>query len=205
MAVAPLHRAAGLTSMVISSYQSVSGAGHTGVSELLEQVEKLRGQEEELARPDLGSLPRGDVFGPPIAYNVIPRAGAFEEDGFTSEERKLADESRKILELPDLPVVGTVVRVPIIAGHAVSVHATFERELTPEQARQALGAFPGVLVVDDPSKDLFPTPLESAGRDEVLVGRVRRAGDRALALFAAGDNLRKGAALNAVQIAERLV
>ena len=205
MAVAPLHRAAVLTSMVISSYQSVSGAGHSGVSELLEQVEKLRSQEEDLAHPEPGALPRGEVFGPTIAYNVIPRAGTFEDDGSTSEERKLADESRKILELPGLPVVGTVVRVPVIAGHAVSVHATFEGQLPPDAARRALAAFPGVRVVDDPSADLFPTPLDAAGIDDVLVGRVRAAGDRALVFFAVGDNLRKGAALNAVQIAEALV
>ena len=205
MAAAPLHRAASLTSMVISSYQSVSGAGHKGVSELLEQVEKVRGDEESLAAPDADVLPRGEVFGPPIAYNVIPRAGTFEEDGFTSEERKLGDESRKILELPELPVVGTVVRVPVVAGHAVSLYATFQRELTPEAARNALASFPGVRVVDDPASDRFPTPLDAAGIDDVLVGRIRPAGENALALFAVGDNLRKGAALNAVQIAERLL
>ncbi|HYH28108.1 MAG TPA: aspartate-semialdehyde dehydrogenase [Actinomycetota bacterium] len=204
MATAPLHRAAGLRSMLISSYQSVSGAGQKGVDELLEQVEKLRGSEDELAHPEPDSLPRGDVFGPTIAYNVVPRAGSFEDDGYTSEERKLADESRKILGLPGLPVYGTVVRVPVVSGHAVSVHAGFERDLSPEEARDALEAFDGVRVVDDASNDLFPTPLDSAGGDDVLVGRVRRAGERSLLLFAAGDNLRKGAALNAVQIAERL-
>ncbi|HVM11706.1 MAG TPA: aspartate-semialdehyde dehydrogenase [Actinomycetota bacterium] len=205
MALAPLHRAAGLSSVIISSYQSVSGAGHRGVTELLEQVEKLRGQEEDLTHPDLDALPRGEIFGPTIAYNVVPRAGSFEDDGFTSEERKLADESRKILELPGLPVVGTVVRVPVIAGHAVSIHAIFERDLSPAAAWETLHAAEGVRVVDDPASDLFPTPLESAGTDDVLVGRIRRAAERSLLLFAAGDNLRKGAALNAVQIAERLL
>lgn len=204
MAVAPLHWAAGLTSLVVSSYQSVSGAGQKGVRELLEQVEKLRGEEEALGRPDPGALPSGDVFGRTIAYNVIPRGGSFEDDGWTTEERKLVDESRKILDLPDLPIAATVVRVPVIAGHAVSAYMEFGRELTPEDAREALASFPGVRVADDPSEDVFPTPHDAAGRDDVLVGRIRQAGAGGLSLFAVGDNLRKGAALNAVQIAELL-
>ncbi|HET6771054.1 MAG TPA: aspartate-semialdehyde dehydrogenase [Actinomycetota bacterium] len=204
MAAAPLHWAAGLTSLVVSSYQSVSGAGQKGIRELLEQVEKLRGQEEELSHPDAGALPWGDVFGKTIAYNVIPRGGSLEEDGWTTEERKLVEESRKILDLPDLPLAATVVRVPVIAGHAVSAHMEFGREFTPQDAREALGSFPGVRLVDDPGADLFPTPLDAAGRDEVLIGRIRRAGANGLSLFAVGDNLRKGAALNAVQIAELL-
>lgn len=206
MAVAPLHRAAGLTSLVMSSYQSVSGTGQKGIRELLEQVEKLRGHEEELTSPDPSALPAGEVFGRTIAYNVVPRAGTFEEGGSTSEETKLANESRKILGLPDLPVSGTVVRVPTIVGHAVSVHATFARGLTAAAARAALAEFPGVEVVDDPALDVFPTPVDSAGRDEVLVGRIRQPEGQpnAIALFAVGDNLRKGAALNAVQIAERI-
>lgn len=204
MAAAPLHWAAGLTSLVVSSYQSVSGAGQKGIRELLEQVEKLRGQEEELSRPDAASLPWGDVFGKTIAYNVIPRGGSFDEDGWTTEERKLADETRKILDLPDLPIAATVVRVPVIAGHAVSAHMVFGRTFTPEEAREALASFPGVLVMDDPGADVFPTPLDAAGRDEVLVGRIRGSDSNGLSLFAVGDNLRKGAALNAVQIAELL-
>jgi aspartate-semialdehyde dehydrogenase len=204
MAAAPLHWAAGLTSLVVSSYQSVSGAGQKGVRELLEQVEKLRGQEEELGRPDEGSLPVGEVFGRTIAYNVVPRAGTWDVDGWTTEERKLVDETRKILDLPDLPVAATVVRVPVIAGHAVSAHMEFGRDFGPEDAREALASFPGVRVVDDPGADLFPTSLDAAGRDDVLVGRIRRSGAGGLSLFAVGDNLRKGAALNAVQIAELL-
>jgi len=204
MAVAPLHRAAGLSSLVVSSYQSVSGAGQRGVRELLEQVEKLRGDEESLLQADPAALPSGEVFGRTIAYNVVPRAGSFDPDGFTTEERKLIDESRKILQLPDVPIAATVVRVPVIAGHAVSVYATFDDQLSPNRAREALAAFPGVYVVDEPRDDLFPTPLDAAGRDDVLVGRVRRAGANGVMLFAVGDNLRKGAALNAVQIAELL-
>jgi aspartate-semialdehyde dehydrogenase len=206
MAAAPLHRAAGLRRLVVSSYQSVSGAGQRGVRELLEQVEKLRGQEDDLVRPDAAALPAGEVFGRTIAYNVIPRGGTFLDDGVTSEERKLVDESRKILGVPGLDVAATVVRVPVVVGHSVSLLAEFERQIAPGEARLALADFPGVLVMDDPTSDLFPTPLDAAGRDEVLVGRVRRAGDRldALQLFAVGDNIRKGAALNAVQLAETL-
>lgn len=205
MAAAPLHWAAGLTSLVVSSYQSVSGAGQKGVRELLEQVEKLRGEEEELSRPDVAALPSGDVFGRTIAYNVIPKAGTFEEDGSTTEERKLVDESRKILDLPELPIAATVVRVPVVAGHAVSVHMEFGRQFAPQDAREALASFPGVRVMDDPAADLFPTPLDAAGRDDVLIGRIRQAGTNGLSLFGVGDNLRKGAALNAVQIAELLI
>jgi aspartate-semialdehyde dehydrogenase len=205
MAVAPLHRAAGLRSMVISSYQSVSGAGERGVRELMEQVEKLRGQEDDLRSPDdPRGLPSGEVFGRTIAYNVVPRAGSFEDDGTTSEERKLVDESRKILGLPELRVSATVVRVPVVVGHSVAVLAEFDRQIAPGEARGALAEFPGVRVFDDPTTDVFPTPLDAAGGDEILVGRIRRAyPDRAdaLLLWAVGDNLRKGAALNAVQIA----
>ncbi len=206
MAVAPLHGAAGLRSLVVSSYQSVSGAGHKGVSELAEQVEKLRGREEELARPDADALPAGDVFGKTIAFNVIPRGGSFEPDGWTTEETKLVTETRKILGVPHLAVAATVVRVPVVVGHSVSIVATFERALSPKDARAALQAATGVVVVDDPASDSFPTPLDAAGRDEVLVGRIRGAEGmpNAIQLFAVGDNLRKGAALNAVQIAERL-
>jgi aspartate-semialdehyde dehydrogenase len=207
MAVAPLHRTAGLRRMVASSYQSVSGTGQRGVRELLEQVEKLRGQEEDLARPDPASLPAGEVFGRTVAYNVLPRGGTFEEDGSTTEERKLANESRKILDLPELEVAATVVRVPVVTGHSVSILAEFDRQISPGEARLAMADFPGVLVMDDPTSDLFPTPLDAAGRDEILVGRIRRAGERldAIQLWAVGDNLRKGAALNAVQIAEALI
>ena len=205
MAVAPLHRAAGLSRLVVSSYQSVSGAGHRGVAELLEQVEKLRGAEEDLARPDLDALPAGEVFGRTIAYNVLPRGGTFDPDGATTEETKFVNETRKILGLPHLEVAVTVVRVPVIVGHSVSIYAEFEEDLSPEAARLALARFPGVEVVDDPLRDAFPTPIDAAGRDEVLVGRIRSGPRRrSLQLFASGDNLRKGAALNAVQIAEAL-
>ena len=205
MAVAPLRSLAGLERLVISSYQSVSGMGARGVAELVEQVEKLSGREHELLAPDPKSLPSGDVFGKTIAYNVLPRGGSFDPDGWTTEETKLVAESKKILGLPKLDVAATVVRVPVVTGHSVSILAEFSEEVSADDARQALRSAEGVEVVDDPYTDRFPTPLDAAGRDEILVGRIRQA-DRptALLLFACGDNLRKGAALNAVQIAERL-
>ena len=207
MAVAPLHAAARLRSLVVSSYQSVSGAGGAAIRELSDQVEKMHGAEEDLLRPDLGSLPVGEVFDKTIAYNVLPMQGEASEDDWSGEERKVLTEARKILGEPDLDVAATVVRVPVVAGHAASIYARFDRPLPPEEARGLLERFPGILVVDDPGLAEYPTPLEAAGRDEVLVGRIRRAtvDDRALLLFAAGDNLRKGAALNAVQIAELLI
>ncbi len=206
LAVAPLHRAAGLRSLVLSSYQSVSGAGHTGVSELLDQVEKLRGDEASLAHPVHGALPTGPVFGKTIAYNVVAKIGDFEADGFTGEESKMMAEPRKILGLPDLPVVATSVRVPVLAGHGASILAEFERSISVRDARELLEAAPGVELWDDPKKDVYPSPLDSAGLDVALVGRIRQVPGRpdALALFSCADNLRKGAALNAVQIAEHL-
>ena len=206
LAVAPLHRAARLRSLVLSSYQSVSGAGRRGVSELLDQVEKLHGDEESLARPEYDALPRGEVFGKPVAYNVVAKIGGFEADGFTGEEVKMMAESRKILGLPDLPVVATSVRVPVIVGHGVSVLAEFARPIDVAEARRAIEAAPGVELRDDPSAGVYPSPVEAAGLDVALVGRIRQVPGRddALVLFSCADNLRKGAALNAVQIAEHL-
>ncbi len=207
MPLAPLHRAYGVRELVVSSYQSVSGTGTKGVRELAEQVEKLRGQEESLGHPDPASLPVGEVFGRTIAFNVVPRVDVFLEDGFTVEERKIANETRKILGRAGLPVHATCVRVPVMVGHGVSVLARFDEEVTPHDARVLLRDAPGVRVVDNIAADSFPTPLDSAGIDDVLVGRIRQpeGEPRTLLYFAAGDNLRKGAALNAVQIAEHLV
>ena len=206
LAVAPLHRAAGLTSLVLSSYQSVSGAGHHGVSELLEQVEKLRGDEESLARPDAEALPAGPTFGKTIAYNVVAKIGDFADGGYTGEELKLMAEPRKILGLPDLPVVATSVRVPVIVGHGASILAEFARPISVAEARDAIDAAPGVELWDDPAADVYPSPIDSAGRDGAIAGRIRHVPGRndALILFSCADNLRKGAALNAVQIAEHL-
>jgi aspartate-semialdehyde dehydrogenase len=209
MPLAPLHRAFGLALLVTSSYQSVSGAGWKGVQELAEQVEKLHGQEEWLAAPDVDALPVGEVVGRTIAFNVVPRVERFDPEGsgFTSEEMKMGAEFRKVFGLPHLRVAATAVRVPVAVGHGVSIYAGFDRPAAVEEARRVLGEAPGVRVMDDPEGDVFPTPLDSAGIDQVLVGRIRRPDfdERALLLFAVGDNLRKGAALNAVQIAERLV
>jgi aspartate-semialdehyde dehydrogenase len=206
LAVGPLHRAAGLTSLAISSYQSVSGAGWKGTRELIEQVEKLHGREEELAHPDLDALPVGDVFGKTIAYNVVAKVGEFEDGGYTGEEAKMMAEPRKILDLPHLPVVATSVRVPVPVGHAASLVATFARPISPDEARDILSGAPGVEVRDDPAAGIYPSPLESAGLDVALVGRIRQLehDPSGLALFSCADNLRIGAALDAVRIAEHL-
>jgi aspartate-semialdehyde dehydrogenase len=206
MAAAPLHRAAGLRQLVLSSYQSVSGSGMKGVRELAEQNEKLAGMEEQLIAPEHDALPVGDVYGKTVAFNVLPFQFTAAELDWTDEERKVLGESRKILSAPDLEIAATVVRVPVVVGHAVSIFAAFSRPITPGEAREVLSSAPGVRVVDDPANAEYPTPLDSAGIDDVLVGRIRAIDDRddALLLFAAGDNLRKGAALNAVQIAEAL-
>jgi aspartate-semialdehyde dehydrogenase len=208
MALAPLHRAAGLKAVSLSSYQSVSGAGAKGIRELAEQVEKLHGMEDDLAHPDPAALPVGEVFGKTIAYNVVAKIDVFDEEtGFTFEEIKVAREARRILSLPALDISATCVRVPVPVGHSMSLHATFERPISVGEARSALEAADGVELRDDPAKGVYPSPLEAAGIDDVLVGRIRQpeGHDDSLLLFASGDNLRKGAALNAVQIAERLV
>jgi aspartate-semialdehyde dehydrogenase len=206
LAVGPLHRAAGLTGLVMSSYQSVSGAGGKGTAELVEQIEKLHGQEESLGRPDPDALPVGEVFGKTIAYNVLAKVGDFQPDGSTSEEAKMMAEPRKILGLPGLRVVATSVRVPVPVGHAVSLVAEFSRPIDPAEAREVLRNAPGVELRDDPANGVYPSPLEAAGQDVALVGRIRQVehDPSALALFSCADNLRIGAALDAVHIAEEL-
>jgi aspartate-semialdehyde dehydrogenase len=204
----PLHRAFGLRFLLTSSYQSVSGTGMKAIRELAEQVGKLHGQEEDLRSPDAASLPVPEVYTRPIAFNVIPmcETPAPDGSGFTTEETKMAGEARKILGLPDLQAAATAVRVPVVAGHGVSVYAEFDDDVSVEGAREVLADAAGVRLVDSLDEGVFPTPLEAAGEDDVLVGRIRRPeGDRsALLYFACADNLRKGAALNAVQIAELL-
>jgi len=200
----PLHREAALERLVISTYQAVSGAGGAGVRELDEQLVKTVGSAAELTFDGAGvEFPPPGVFGGPVAHNVLALAGRLVDDGSgeTNEEQKLRDESRKILAVPDLEVSGTCVRVPVFTGHSLSINAGFRRELTVERARDLLERAPGVRVVD------VPTPLAAAGIDPVLVGRLRRDTTVAhgLVLFVSGDNLRKGAALNAVQIAEALL
>ena len=206
LAIGPLHRAAGLKQLVMSSYQSVSGAGWKGTRELLEQIEKLRGQEETLGHPDMSAMPVGDVVGKTIAYNVVPKIGEFEPGGYTGEEAKMMAEPRKILGIPDLECAATSVRVPVPVGHGVSMFARFGRAISPDEARSLLKDAPGVQLRDDPRNGIYPTPMEAAGIDDALVGRIRQeeGHDDTLLLFSCVDNLRKGAALDAVQIAEHL-
>ncbi|GGV44784.1 aspartate-semialdehyde dehydrogenase [Streptomyces spectabilis] len=197
----PLHLEAGLTSLVVATYQAVSGSGVAGVEELYGQIEKVGADAPKLAHDGSAvDFPAPDKYVAPIAYNVLPMAGSIVDDGLneTDEEQKLRHESRKILEIPGLKVSGTCVRVPVFTGHSLQVNARFERPISPERAIEILSGAEGVVVTD------VPTPLGAAGRDESFVGRVRRdeTVENGLAFFISDDNLRKGAALNAVQIAE---
>ncbi|MEJ7585144.1 MAG: aspartate-semialdehyde dehydrogenase, partial [Acidimicrobiales bacterium] len=199
----PLHRHFGLRSMVVSTSQAVSGGGQAAVAELDEQVRKVADRAAELTH-DGTAVDFGEphAYPVPIAFNVIPLNFTIVEDGReeTDEEQKLRNESRRILGAPDLLVSSLCVRVPVFTGHSLSINARFERPVTPEEARAILAGSPGVMVVD------LPTPLQAAGQDPTYVGRIRTdetvAGGTGLALFVSSDNLRKGAALNAVQIAE---
>jgi len=205
-ALAPLHDAAPIARMVVSTYQSVSGAGQAGMRELDEQWTKGAGQAERLRRAATSAdlLAPGEVWDRPIAGNVIPLAGSVREQGYTSEEWKLTHESRKILHAPDLRVSATCVRVPVYVGHALSANVRFSRPLSRDEAAGLLSRARGVRLVD--GGDGSPTPLEGAGIDPVLVGRLREdpTEPNTLNLWVTGDNLRKGAALNAVQLAELL-
>ncbi|MEV6107056.1 aspartate-semialdehyde dehydrogenase [Streptomyces sp. NPDC051940] len=197
----PLHREAGLTALVVSSYQAVSGSGLAGVEELYGQIAAVGEDAPKLTRDGTAAdFPAPDKYVAPIAYNVLPMAGSIVDDGLneTDEEQKLRHESRKILEIPELKVSGTCVRVPVFTGHSLQLGARFERPLSPERAVQILKEADGVVYTE------VPTPLMAAGRDESFVGRIRNdeTVENGLALFVSGDNLRKGAALNAVQIAE---
>ncbi|BBA99193.1 putative aspartate-semialdehyde dehydrogenase [Actinacidiphila reveromycinica] len=197
----PLHAEAGLVSLVVATYQAVSGSGLAGVAELHGQAEKVTGQADRLTFDGSAvEFPAPAVYQRPIAYNVVPLAGNLVDDGSleTDEEQKLRNESRKILEIPELKVSGTCVRVPVFSGHSLQINARFARPISVERAYEVLAAAPGVEISD------IPTPLQAAGADPSYVGRIRRdeTVDNGLALFVSNDNLRKGAALNAVQIAE---
>lgn len=207
-ALKPLHEKAGLVRLHVSSYQAVSGSGGKGVQELDRQLRGgyAAGDPTGLAIDGRAvDVPEAQVYAVPVGFNVVPLAGSLVDDGSleTDEEQKLRNESRKILHIPDLRVSGTCVRVPVFTGHSLAIHAEFSGDITPDEALDLLTNAPGVIVTD------VPNPLEAAGRDEVFVGRVRA--DQAapegkgLVLFVVGDNLRKGAALNAVQIAEELL
>ena len=202
-----LHAEAGLERLIVSTYQAVSGSGLAGAQELLGQVEGVLAQGDTLRLVHDGSavdFPEPEKYIAPIAFDVIPFAGNLVDDGDneTDEEKKLRNESRKILELPDLRVAGTCVRVPVFTGHSLSINVEFARDITPERAREVLRAAPGVVL------DEVPTPLQAAGKDPSFVGRIRADQSapegKGLVLFLSNDNLRKGAALNAVQIAEVL-
>jgi aspartate-semialdehyde dehydrogenase len=200
--LAALHRRFDLERAVIASYQSVSGAGRAGIEELTDQIGKLAGSLDALAtREAVDTAPKGAAFPATIAFNVVPQAGSPREEGYTSEELKLVRETRKIMSLPQLEVTATCVRVPTLVGHGAAVHARFSHLVQVEEALEALRQAPGVVPSD------LPTPLQATGQDASYVGRVRRdtADPNALWFFSACDNLRKGAALNAVQIAERLL
>lgn len=201
----PLHDEAGLRTLRVSSYQAVSGSGLAGVDTLANQVAEL-GDPHVLVRD--GATDKNKDFGPyvaPIAFNALPLAGSIVDDGTleTDEEQKLRNESRRILDIPELKVAGTCVRIPVFTGHTMVVHAEFDKEITPERAAEVLEGAPGVRVVE------VPTPREATGIDDSLVGRIRQDqtidGNRGLVFVVSGDNLRKGAALNTIQIAELLV
>ncbi|MFC0532674.1 aspartate-semialdehyde dehydrogenase [Phytohabitans kaempferiae] len=197
----PLHAEAGLVSMVVATYQAVSGSGLAGVAELDEQVRKVADRASELAFDGAAvQVPAPRVYARSIAFNVLPLAGSIVDDGSdeTDEEQKLRNESRKILGIPDLKVSGTCVRVPVFTGHSLQVNARFARPLSSARARELLATAPGVELSD------VPTPIQAAGADPTYVGRIRadETVDHGISFFCSSDNLRKGAALNAVQIAE---
>ena len=196
MALKPLHDAFGLKSVIASSYQAVSGSGAQGILELEEQVRAIT----------LGEAFTPKVYPRQIAFNVIPQVDSFTDNGYTKEELKMLNESRKILDLPELKVSCTCVRVPVYRSHSVSITAAFDRPVEADSARAAYDGKQGVKVVDDPSNKIFPVPLDTTGTDDCLVGRIRKniVLDNALDIWVVGDQVRKGAALNAVQIAEIL-
>ncbi len=207
VAIGSLHAELGLTELVVASYQAASGAGQAGIDTLHDQLQKVAGNRELGTHPGDVRRVLGDELGPfpaPLALNVVPWAGSLKDDGWSSEELKIRNESRKILDLPRLRVSATCVRVPVVTTHSVAVHAVFQREVTADVAWEILRNAPGVVLYDDPSRGEFPTPADAVGTDPTWVGRVRRSLDdsTALELFVCGDNLRKGAALNTAQIAE---
>jgi len=202
MALAPLHRAAGLAELIATSYQSVSGSGQQGIATLLAEHEHF-GTDPDALRTGGWDEPDAGMYARPIGWNVLPLAGSLVEDGYTDEEMKLVNETRKILDAPAVQVEPTCVRVPVMVGHGIAATARFDRDLGVEEAAGLIGAAPGVELW----LDKVPTPLDSAGIDEVLVGRIRPSLGRpgGVSFWVVGDNLRKGAALNAVQIAEIVV
>jgi aspartate-semialdehyde dehydrogenase len=211
-AVGALHREFGLTELVVASYQAASGAGREGVDRLYAELAAVAGKDIGVRSGDVAEalvaagLPARSPFPAPLAMNVVPWAGSLKPDGWSSEELKVRNESRKILGIPDLKVSATCVRVPVVTTHALAVHAVFARPVTVGQARKILTAASAIVLADDPAASLWPTPAAVVGTDPTYVGRLRQALDFAntLDFFVCGDNLRKGAALNTYEIAELL-
>jgi aspartate-semialdehyde dehydrogenase len=212
-AMGALHREFGLEALVVSSYQAASGAGQPGIDRLLAEIAAValagadvgrRGGDVAAALSAAGLSAGESPFPAPLALNVVPWAGSVKDDGWSSEELKVRNESRKILGIPELRVSATCVRVPVITTHSLAVHATFGREVTVEAARKVLAAQPSIVLRDDPAAGQWPTPADAVGGDPTWVGRIRQALDfpNTLELFVCGDNLRKGAALNTYEIAE---
>lgn len=212
-AVGALHREFGLTELVVASYQAASGAGRPGVERLYAELAAVAGKDVGHRGGDIAEalatagLPAQSPFPAPLAMNVVPWAGSLKDDGWSSEELKVRNESRKILGIPDLKVSATCVRVPVVTTHALAVHAVFAQPVTVGQARKVLDAAPSVVLADDPAAGVWPTPAAVVGADPTYVGRIRQALDFAntLDFFVCGDNLRKGAALNTYEIAEAVV
>ncbi len=197
VALKPIADAVGLDRVIVSSYQSVSGTGTAAIEELMAQT---RGYLD-------GNEPEPSVYPHPIAFNVIPHIDVFDESGYTGEERKVAAETRKMLGMPDLAISATCVRVPVVQAHSEAIHIETSERISPQHVRELLMGAPGIVLVDDPAYSRYPLPRDAAGRDEVLVGRIREdtSHPRGIAMWLVSDNLRKGAATNAVQIAESLV
>ena len=209
-AMGALHREFGLEALVVASYQAASGAGQPGIDRLQAELSAVAGQNLGRRSGDVAEaiaaagLSADSPFPAPLALNVVPWAGSLRDDGWSSEELKVRNESRKILGIPDLKVSATCVRVPVITTHALSVHATFGREVSVDAAHKVLGAQPSIVLRDDPAAGEWPTPADTVGGEPTVVGRVRQALDfpNTLELFVCGDNLRKGAALNTYEVAE---
>jgi aspartate-semialdehyde dehydrogenase len=204
MALYPLHRIFGVRRVFAASFQAVSGSGARGIEELKRQVEDPEQGKKLFSGP--GSAPPATVYPHPIAFNLLPHIDAFLESGYTKEEAKMQDEAQKIMHLPELRISATCVRVPVYRAHSVAVSAEFERAISVEQAREVLAKASGLELVDEPQSNRYPMPLSVAGKDNCQVGRVRLdcAFENGLSFWVSGDQLLKGAALNAVQIAELL-
>jgi aspartate-semialdehyde dehydrogenase len=213
-AIGALHREFGLRELVVASYQAASGGGQVAIDRVYAETSAVAGKRVGVRAGDVaevliaaGLSPESSPFPAPLVLNAVPWCGSLKDDGWTSEELKVRNESRKILGIPDLKVSATCVRVPVVTTHALAVHATFDREVTVERAHKILDAQPTVVLIDDPAAKRFPTPADVVGTDPTYVGRIRQALDfpNTLDFFVCGDNLRKGAALNTYEIAEQVV